>query len=165
MQKTFRTLGFGYLVLRYSTNPERLLARKLQIVLDRCALLETNGENGILRSSRWRKSEDFSLMSYCESVRSLGSGPGQQQLVSTEAIVDGTVLDVKRNDEEKSLCSFGISISLVIFFANLDYRPLSGNSDTVEGSMMQLAGIHAFVGTVLTCLRQSEKCGGRRQIV
>lgn len=68
-----------------------------------CKLLRTSGENYVPGSSWWEECKLFSLILYCESVPSLRSGPVQKQVVNTEAVVVGTVLDLEEDDEEEYL--------------------------------------------------------------
>lgn len=106
---------------------------------------------------------DFFLISYCKSLRTFASGLRQQHSVSTKAVGHGTAVHGEVNDEVYGLCLFEISISLGMSYSILDYRPLSGSFDIVEGSIMQLSGFHDLVETVLICLERSEKFGAHRK--
>lgn len=44
------------------------------------------------------------LISSYYSAQNLGSSSGQQKVMSTEAVVSGTVADREENDEEGCLC-------------------------------------------------------------
>lgn len=57
------------------------------------------------------------------------SGYGQQQMMSTEAVVRKTVLNGEEKDEEEHEWLFENSIYVDIFNAFIDYRPPSGNGD------------------------------------
>lgn len=67
----------------------------------------------------------------------------------------GTVVNGEMSDEEKCLCLFGNSISGNIFHGFLQYRPLTGNDGTVQGSIMPLARLDAWVKTALACLEKN----------
>lgn len=75
-------------------------------------------------------------ISYNKYVQNFGSGSGQHQVVSTEALASGTVVDEEEDGEYRCIRLFGNGISVDIFYALLDYRPLSHDSDIVEGIIM-----------------------------
>lgn len=60
---------------------------------------------------------------------------------------------------------FGNKISVDIYVAFLDYRPLSDNDYIVKCGITSLTCLDASVATVLTCLEQMEKYGAYRQYV
>lgn len=158
--KSFQCLGYICLVSRNSTNSEEGLARgKVQIEVACRKVLMTNGKNCGLRLSWWRKCEDLPLKSYCESVRNSRSASGQHQVVITEAVVGGTVVNGENDDKEERQCLFrGLSVD--VFYAFLDYRPLKSNDHIAEGGIMHILRLDTCAAIVLTCLEQSKNPGG-----
>lgn len=55
------------------------------------------------------------------------------------------------------------NISVDIYYAFLDYGPLTRNNYKVHRSIMQFARLDDLVVTVLACLEQREKRGGLRK--
>lgn len=80
-----------------------------------------------------------------------------------EAVVGRKVVDGKQNNDEEHLCVFGNRISVDIFYASLDYRPLSGINDSVEGSIVQLYRLDSWVKTMLSCVKRSKKSGAHKK--
>lgn len=109
------------------------------------------------------------MISYCGSMLTLRAGSRQQKLVITEAVVIGTVVACDENegeDEEgEHLCLFDSSMSVVIFYAFLDYSLLSGENGIFKGRIMQLASLDVSLTTLLTSLKKREKRGRHRQNV
>lgn len=124
-------------------------------------LLKPNGVNGVLRSSMCREWEDFSLISYCETVRNFELGSGEQQAVSAEAAVGGKVVNGEEDDDEEHLCFFENNISVDIFYTFVVYRALSGNDNRLEGRIMELA--HLDVGTDCSDMLITEEKSWRAQ--
>lgn len=56
-------------------------------------------------------------------------------------------------------------MSVDIFYAVLDYIPLSDNYDLKERIIMQFASLNLLVANVLTCMEQREKRDGCNQEV
>lgn len=50
--------------------------------------------------------QDSSLISFCDSMIHFGSCSGQQQVLSSKAVVGGTIMYEKDDDEEESLYLF-----------------------------------------------------------
>lgn len=90
-----------------------------------------------------------------------GPCSAQQQLVSAEAVVGETVVNVENDDEEVHLCLFGISISVELIYAFLYYKLFSDNVDILKGIITQPARPDALVTTVITCLAQRGEPHGR----
>lgn len=82
---------------------EGLASKDLQIEVARRKLVQTNIENVVLRYLQWRECEDLPLMSFPESVQTLGWGSGQQKVVGTQIVVGDTVVNVEKDDEEEHL--------------------------------------------------------------
>lgn len=68
-------------------------------------------------------------------MQNLGSGSGQQQVVSCKAVVSEAVVNGEENDGEERLCLFRNIVSGKVFYALLDYRPLGGTNDLVKGAI------------------------------
>lgn len=83
----------------------------------------------------------------------------------TEAVVSWKVVDGEGCFEEKRICLLRNSISVDIYYAFIDYRPLTDDDDVVEGGMMQTARLDTGVATLLTCFEQRENRGEHRQKV
>lgn len=81
-----------------------------------------------------------------------GSSSGQQQVVSTEGVLEGTGGDEKKDEEEERLCCFGNSIYVNMYYAFLYCRQLIGSDYIINGSIMQLARPDDAVANVLICL-------------
>lgn len=58
--------------------------------------------------------------------------------MSTEEVVSGTEVNGEEGNEKERLCLFGSCISFYISYHFVEYVPLSGNDDIVEGSIMPL---------------------------
>lgn len=68
--------------------------------------------------------EVLSSISCCDSVRKLESGLSQQQVVSRNSVVGGTVVDGEDYDEVVRLRLFGNSTPVDSFYAFPNQRPL-----------------------------------------
>lgn len=80
------------------------------------------------------------------------SGYSQQHAVSKEAVVDGIVVDGEEDDRKGHLRMFTNSSSTDIFYAFVEYGPLSDKNNMVEPSITQTACVDAWLVTVLRCL-------------
>lgn len=112
-----------------------------------------------------KKLQGLSCISFSESVQISRSSSGQQDVMSTEAVLSEIKMDGEEYDEKESLCSFGISISVHIIYASLDHRAPCGSNDIVEGIIMKLAHVDTLVVAVLMYLEPTEQRAGHRQNV
>lgn len=83
--------------------------------------------------------------------------------MSTEVVIVGAKVDDEVDEENEHLCFFGNNISVNIQYSFVGYGTLRNNNCIVGGSIMQLACLIVWVGTMLTGLVQSEKRGGHRR--
>lgn len=75
----------------------------------------------------------------------------------------GTVVDGKEVDGEERLSFLRIGISVPILYYLLEYKPLSGNNDVLEGSITHLVRVNTWVATVFTNFVHRKKRGCRTQ--
>lgn len=98
-------------------------------------------------------------------MENVGSSSGQQSVLSTDAVVSGTVVGREAYDERKRICRFVNSTFVDIFSGFLDNRPRGSNPDILEGRGMQPAHLDAWIATAMTCLEQRTKLGVNKQTV
>lgn len=79
------------------------------------------------------------MNSYCESVQNLASVSCQQKLVSTEAVLNETVVNGEDDDGKRFQCWLIKSIPVGSFYSFQGYRKSSRNYDIVIWSIMHLA--------------------------
>lgn len=127
------------------------------MMVARQALLETSGESVGLRFPWLRECNNLSLTWYGAFMWSIGLSLGQQNVSSTGEAVSWTIVNGEENDREERPCFFGNSISANTFYPIVNSGPLSATDELVEGSIMLLVFVDAWVATVLRCLNRREK--------
>lgn len=91
----------------------------------------------------------------------MGSGSGlHQEVLSKEAVVGGTVVEEVEGHKKGRLWLFGNSITVNIFYAFLNYRPLKNRDEIVEGSITKRSRLDAWVAAALIRLEKKRKRGG-----
>lgn len=64
---------------------------------------------------------------------------------------------------EIRLQRFGLDVALNAYYTFLNYAPFSEEGNRVEGSIVQVARLDAWIATVATCLIERERRGYHRQ--
>lgn len=67
----------------------------------------------------------------CGFLPNLGSRRGQQQVVSTAFFIGGTGVHEGKTEKEERLCFPVDSIAVDMYYAFLEYKPLSGGAYVV----------------------------------
>ena len=145
----FSSFGYDSLVTRFvPQNEEQKETRKAEVTEVKSKLLKT-GADGDLMYSRWRET-DIAELCRNGTLHRLGTGV------------------VTQMEENLSLFRHDVSVEILhVFMGYIPPIPMENDEQykSVEGTIMMLARLDAFIMTVIQCLSDTgrETVGGHRQ--